>query len=91
MMATPLFLPPLLTSCPQRAQCVMTETERYFRLEGACVPCPQNVVATLVCLILVVFVVAMVGRYMSKKNINVGITSIAIDYLQVKGGHSFHY
>jgi hypothetical protein len=55
----------------------------YFKSVGQCIKCPDSPAALLVGMFLLLVVVAMGGFYLNKKQVNIAVVSIGIDFFQV--------
>jgi hypothetical protein len=70
-------------TCRPASRCSLCTAREFFRLDGKCEPCPQNV-ALLIALFFVVLVLVAVGGYfLNKKQFNLAFISIGVDYFQV--------
>jgi len=57
----------------------------YFRRSGECIKCPDSPWALVIGFVLLIVAGATVGFILNRKNINVAVISIGIDFFQVLG------
>ena len=55
----------------------------YFKSVGQCIKCPDSPAALLVGMFLLLIFVAVGGFYLNKKQVNIAVVSIGIDFFQV--------
>jgi len=55
----------------------------YFKLSGECNTCPECSKCIVVMYIVALSALCVIGWYLSRKRINLGILSVGVDYLQV--------
>lgn len=70
------------TSLPPMYRCASCD-KGFFKRAGVCVRCPDSPAALFVGFIGVVMLIACAGYLLNKRQVNIAVASIAIDYFQV--------
>jgi hypothetical protein len=69
--------------CETPKLCALCSVRTHFRLNNRCQGCPDNPVLVIVGFVLVVLSMVVGGYWLSKKNINLALFSIVLDFFQV--------
>ena len=59
------------------------ERYKYFRMNGECQPCPDNLVLLICLSVLSAIIVGCVGYFLLRRNVELGVLSIGVDFFQV--------
>ena len=70
------------TSKPPLWRCAYCD-KGYYKRSGACIKCPNSPAALFIGFILLVVVIAIVGFMMNRKQVNIAVISIGVDFFQV--------
>jgi len=66
-------------------RCMYCLRGKYYRVNGECVKCPNNVYAVWIGLGLVLITAIGIAYFLNKRNINLALIAIGVDYFQVGG------
>jgi len=66
-------------------RCGQCNPKTHFRLEGECAPCPEYPWLMPLILVAIALMAGLGMYYLTKKNVNLAVMSIGVDYFQVLG------
>ena len=69
--------------CTSFERCAFCTVYHYYKINGKCQPCPQNVWVIIALFVTALVMFAVAGYVLNKKNFNLAFISIGFDYFQV--------